>query len=310
MDFRGCSGYRDPRKSATQRTVPGSTCVLRPWPARNAASAAGYSSSGNRWLINMSGVEHAGGEQLPGPLEAVQHRHRAGDRDLLVVDPERREPCRGVLLRDAELQERAALAPPGPARPRSPPATPVQSMTTSQPRGRSDLVGRARPPSRPSSFAVSSRSGLRSTTDTDAAPAALGQLQHHQAHRAGAVDEVVVAQPAGQHVEAADRARQRLDQRRVRRRHALRQPEAVRHRRDRELGRAALDRLTPIAAQLLAEVAAPAPAVVALAAVQRRVDRHRLADPQLGDVGAEPRRPRRRTRGRARSAGSARTRRP
>src|SRR5262249_32255962 len=31
-------------------------------------------------------VEPPRREQLPGPLEAVQHGHRPGDRDLLVVD--------------------------------------------------------------------------------------------------------------------------------------------------------------------------------------------------------------------------------
>ena len=51
--------------------------------------------------------------------------------------------------------------------------TPVQSMTTSQPRGRSSSSALVTVAVQPSSLAVSSRAGLRSTMLTLAAPARL-----------------------------------------------------------------------------------------------------------------------------------------
>ena len=95
--------------------------------------------------------------------------------------------------------------------------TPVQSITTSQPRGRSSssalrdgrgaaqLLGRLQPRGVQVDHAHAGRAGP------------LRELHHHQAHRAGAVDQVVVAELRAQHVEAAHGAGQRLDQRGVRR---------------------------------------------------------------------------------------------
>src|SRR5947207_2887393 len=52
--------------------------------------------------------EYPAREQLTGPLEAVQHRHRADDPDLLVVDLVRLEAGHRLLRRDTELLERPA----------------------------------------------------------------------------------------------------------------------------------------------------------------------------------------------------------
>ena len=162
--------------------------------------------------------------------------------------------------------------------------TPVQSTTMSHPRGCSSSSALV-------TVAVAAQLLRRlqpRRVEVDHADAGgarpLGQLHHHQAHRAGAVDQVVVAQARREHVEAADRARQRLDQRRVRRARrrggsttqlatgATAYSAAPPARRDADRGPA------------LAQVAPAAPAVVALAAVQRRVDRDLVADPQLRDV--------------------------
>jgi hypothetical protein len=111
--------------------------------------------------------------------------------------------------------------------------------------------------------------------DTDAAP-----------HRPGTVDEVVLAEPARQHVVAAHRAGERLDQRGVLQPDVVRQPEAVRHRHG-DVLRGAAGPGHPDRGPVVAEVAAPVPAEVALPAVQRRVDRHRVTDLQLGDVRSD-----------------------
>ena len=60
-------------------------------------------------------VEDSAGEQRGGPLVAVQHRHRAGDGDLLVVDLVRLDDGRRRVVRDPELQERPALGDPAEA---------------------------------------------------------------------------------------------------------------------------------------------------------------------------------------------------
>src|SRR3954466_10870071 len=55
-------------------------------------------------------IEHPRGEELPGPVEAVQHRHRSGDGDLAAIDLVRFDRHPGVVTGHTELQERAAPA--------------------------------------------------------------------------------------------------------------------------------------------------------------------------------------------------------
>ena len=228
----------------------GSTTILRPCPALNRSMACGYCSSGSRSLMKTSGSSTPVAKSVGGPLVAVQHRHRAGDGDLLVVDPVRLDGRASSRSRRPRTAGTCRPWRPGRGRPGSPPALPVASMTTSQPRGRSSSSAEA-------ADAGSSRAAGRGQpvrVDVDArrrsrrrcawpAPASSGPWcrSRRSAHWAPSC--------AAQHVVAAHRARQRLDQRRVLGVDVLGQPHAVGHRarpRTRPRRRATV---TPIAAQ-------------------------------------------------------------
>src|SRR5581483_1402099 len=133
-------------------------------------------------------VEHAGGEQVGGAFVAVQDGHRAGDRDLLVVDAIRLDGCPGGVVGDTELQEGAALA--DPAEPVLDGVRVAGGVDHDLPAARSVQFGgaghgggTAEQPggTEPVRVDVDDVHGHRAGT--------LRELQHHQAHGAGAVDE-------------------------------------------------------------------------------------------------------------------------
>ena len=76
---------------------------------------------------------------------------------------------------------------------------------------------------------------MRSTTSTAVAPEPQGESEVDQAHGPGAVDEAAVPEPNVDDIEAAYRARQRLDQRGVAQVDVLGQQDAARRRRHREV---------------------------------------------------------------------------
>ena len=153
-------------------TAPPRSCG--PPPPRTGPAPAGTASSGMPVADEDLRVQDAGREQLGGALVAVQHRHRAGDGDLLVVDAVRVDRRPGSRSRPRRT---GGTCPPSPTRPRPswiarrvargvddhvPALRPVQLVRV-----------RRRPPRRRACRAVASRSGLRSTTSTLAAPVRL-----------------------------------------------------------------------------------------------------------------------------------------
>lgn len=114
----------------------------------------------------------------------------------------------------------------------------------------------------------------------------LGEFEHHQTHGARAVDQHLGAERAAEHVVAAHRAGQRLDQCRVLHIDVPGELDAVRDGCDGVLrGSAGLADADRIPA--LAQVATADTAVVTLVAVQRGIDGDQVAQGQLVDVGAQ-----------------------
>jgi hypothetical protein len=113
----------------------------------------------------------------------------------------------------------------------------------------------------------------------------LRELSHHQAHGAGAVDEVVLADATRQSVEAVNGARQRLDQRCVLHGHRIGQGVAVADRYGEELSAGAVE-CHAERAVLNAQVASSDRAVVALAAEDVGIRGDAVALGELGDVAA------------------------
>jgi hypothetical protein len=114
----------------------------------------------------------------------------------------------------------------------------------------------------------------------------LGDLQHRQPDRAGAVDQHRVAgvdAGAGEHV-GGDR--QRLGQRRDADRHLVGHRHAIRrrHRQARAEAAVAMDAED---LEIAADVGAPDPAGVAGAAGDDRIDHHPLTDDRRHDAGAD-----------------------
>lgn len=166
------------------------------------------------------------------------------------------------------------------------PALPVASMTTSQPPGRSSSSARAAAPRAAEEFRGLQALRVDVQDFHRGGAGALGQLQHHQAHRPGAVDEDLGPEVALQDVVPADRAGERFDQGRVGDVDVFGEFHAVGDRGDGELGRSTGDGDAD-RGPVVAEVAAAGAAVAALVAVQRGVDGHLVADGQFGDVGAD-----------------------
>ena len=249
----GCA----PAQSAAY--TAGSTCVFTPSPRPNDASASAYSASG-RWLVtNARQSTIACGEQIRSTLEAVQHRHRTGDRELVVVDRvgRDRDPCFG--RGHAELQERAASG-------HSPEAVLDGGgvagcvdhdipLLVDVERGDRRGGGAVHP------NATAARRPLVVVVDDmhRTGPSALRHLEQQKAHRSRAEDEHRSAERGPQHVVAPQHARQRLDQRGALQVHVIGQHDAPARVSAHVLSRAAGGRHTERAereAQVLASAAA------------------------------------------------------